>query len=146
MVEKKQRKYMYSEIFNSIQGEGLYTGVHTLWLRYFLCNLQCDVFGQIDPTNPESWELPYKDFDPKTVNRVEDLPVWEKGCDSSYSWSKKFKHLQHKHTAEEIAQLLIDSHTNEFNPEGKWTHVAFTRESGKIRVFQNGNLDQTFTG
>ena len=31
-------------------------------------------------------------------------------------------------------------------PEGEWTHVAFTRESGKIRVFLNGNLDQTFTG
>jgi len=71
-----EKKYYYSEIFNSIQGEGTYTGVHTLWLRYFLCNLQCDGFGQIDPTNPETYELPYADFDAMSVNRVEDLPVW----------------------------------------------------------------------
>ena len=121
-MEKKQRKYMYSEIFNSIQGEGLYTGVHTLWLRFFLCNLQCDGFGQIDPTNPESWELPYKDFDPKTVNRVEDLPVWDKGCDSSYTWSKKFKHLMGQKTAKEIWDAVIECSITDSNPEGGFVH------------------------
>ena len=112
----------YSEIFHSIQGEGHYTGVPSTWLRFFLCNLQCDGFGQDDPTNPDTYDLPYQSIDITDITKIEDLPVWEKGCDSSYSWSKKFRHLQHKHTAKEIAQLLVDSHTNEFNPEGKWTH------------------------
>ena len=34
------KKYYYSEIFHSIQGEGQYTGVPTAWIRFFLCNLQ----------------------------------------------------------------------------------------------------------
>ena len=44
-----EKEYLYSEIFKSIQGEGTYTGVHTLWLRFFMCNLQCNGFGQLDP-------------------------------------------------------------------------------------------------
>jgi 7-carboxy-7-deazaguanine synthase len=46
-----EKKYYYSEIFHSIQGEGHYTGVPTAWLRFFLCNLQCNGFGQINPTD-----------------------------------------------------------------------------------------------
>ena len=49
-----EKKYYYSEIFHSIQGEGHYTGVPTAWIRFFLCNLQCNGFGQIDPTNPDT--------------------------------------------------------------------------------------------
>ena len=87
-----EKKYYYSEIFHSIQGEGHYTGVPTAWIRFFLCNLQCSGFGQIDPTNPDTYDLPFLDYDVSQVKRVEDLPVWEKGCDSSYTWAKKYKH------------------------------------------------------
>ena len=45
---------LYSEIFRSIQGEGIYTGVPTVWLRMFGCNLECNGFGQDDPTDPDS--------------------------------------------------------------------------------------------
>ena len=93
--------YAYSEIFDSIQGEGEYTGYPTAWLRFYLCNLQCNGFSQDDPTDPSTYKLPYKDFDIIEVNRLEELPVWEYGCDSSYSWSKKFKHLQEKKTSRE---------------------------------------------
>jgi len=55
-----EKEYLYSEIFDSIQGEGTYTGVHTLWLRFFLCNLQCNGFGQIDPTDTSTYELPLR--------------------------------------------------------------------------------------
>ena len=51
-----EKKFYYSEIFHSIQGEGHYTGVPTAWIRFFLCNLQCNGFGQIDPTNPDTYE------------------------------------------------------------------------------------------
>jgi len=116
------KKYTYSEIFHSIQGEGHYTGVPTAWIRFFMCNLQCDGFGQKFPTKPDTWELPYKDFDPHSVDRVEDLPVWEKGCDSSYTWSKKFKHLMGQATGEELAQKIVNIMKTEHNPEGWFRH------------------------
>jgi 7-carboxy-7-deazaguanine synthase len=127
MSDTTSKEYYYSEIFDSIQGEGQYTGVPTAWLRFFLCNLQCNGFGQEDPTNPDTYILPYEDFDTSRIKTVEELPVWEYGCDSSYSWSKKYKHLQHKATPAVIAQRIRDEFTNEFNG-GKWQdrHMCFT--------------------
>ena len=115
------KQYMYSETFHSIQGEGHYTGVPSLWLRFFLCNLQCDGFGQRDPTDPDSWELPYQELDldahwstgEKKYNKMSDLPVFQQGCDSSYSWSKKFKGLQHKGTVEDIFESLVGCAMND---------------------------------
>ena len=120
-------EYAYSEIFDSIQGEGEYTGYPTAWLRFYLCNLQCNGFSQDDPTDPSTYKLPYKDFDIIEVKKLEELPVWEYGCDSSYSWSKKFKHLQHRFTSREIADKIRAEFTNEHN-EGKRLdrHMCFT--------------------
>ena len=105
--------YHYSEIFYSAQGEGKYTGVPTAWLRFFLCNLQCNGFGQKDPTDESTYDLPYKevvhemDVNPLKYTYMEDLPVFDKGCDSSYSWNKSFKHLQRQGTGKEIAERLV---------------------------------------
>jgi 6-pyruvoyltetrahydropterin 2'-reductase len=121
-MDKKERKYYYSEIFYSIQGEGHYTGVPTAWIRFFLCNLQCNGFGQIDPTNPDTYDLPFLDYDVSKIKRVEDLPVWEKGCDSSYTWAKKYKHLMGQETPQVLANKIVDVLKNENNPEGKFLH------------------------
>ena len=117
-----EKKYYYSEIFHSIQGEGHYTGVPTAWLRFFLCNLQCNGFGQTNPTDPSTYELPFEEFDTSTVSRVEDLPVWDKGCDSSYTWSKKFKHLMGQKTAVELANQIVDTIKTDSNPNGLFLH------------------------
>ena len=143
------KKYYYSEVFNSIQGEGLYTGQWTLWLRFFLCNLQCNGFGQIDPTNPDTYDLPFEDFDASTVNRVEDLPVWEKGCDSSYTWSKKFKHLMGQKTARELVDLIRETTKTDTNPEGNFLHpeskqtghMCFTGGEPLMRHAQNAFME-----
>jgi organic radical activating enzyme len=118
----EEKKYYYSEIFHSIQGEGHYTGVPTAWIRFFLCNLQCSGFGQSDPTNPETYDLPFEDFDVSSVKRVEDLPVWEKGCDSSYTWAKKFKSLMGQETPSVLANKIVDIIKNESNPDGLFLH------------------------
>ena len=47
-------------------------------------------------------------FDVDSVKRVEDLPVWEKGCDSSYTWAKKFKKLMGHETPTVLADKIVD--------------------------------------
>jgi 6-pyruvoyltetrahydropterin 2'-reductase len=120
MVDEK--KYYYSEIFHSIQGEGHYTGVPTAWIRFFLCNLQCSGFGQKDPTDPSTYELPFQNFDVDSVKRVEDLPVWEKGCDSSYTWAKKFKKLMGHETPTVMADKIVDILKTDTNMNGLFLH------------------------
>ena len=117
-----EKKVYYSEIFHSIQGEGHYTGVPTAWIRFFLCNLQCSGFGQIDPTNPETYDLPFLDYDVSQVKRVEDLPVWENGCDSSYTWAKKYKHLMGHEVPSTLANKIVDILKTDSNPEGLFLH------------------------
>ena len=67
---------LYSEIFRSIQGEGHYTGVPTVWLRFFGCNLECNGFGQKNPKDPSTYELPYEKIDVTNITSVEELPVF----------------------------------------------------------------------
>jgi len=143
------KKYKYSEIFgDTFQGEGRYTGIPTVWVRFWGCNFTCDGFGQTDPTNPASWILDHQTIDVSSIKRMEDLPVFNRGCDSSYSWAKKFAHLAHTGTPAEICD-----HLEEFlkkgghNPEGKfkhpksgqWTHLAFT--GGEPMMNQNAIVD-----
>ena len=120
----------YSETFYSPQGEGKYVGVPSLWIRFFLCNLQCNGFGQTNPTDPDSWDLPYEKIDISDITDVMDLPVFEKGCDSSYTWAKKYKHLITDRTVEEC----VDELTAQL-PTGTFVH----RHSGQ-------NIDMCFTG
>ena len=141
------KKFAYSEIFHSIQGEGAYTGRPTAWLRFFLCNLQCDGFGQKDPTDPSTYVLPYKEINIDSIKRLEDLPVWKYGCDSSYSWSAKFKHLQHKHTAADICNRIRQSMYHPSNPEGKFNkingtmqHMCFTGGEPMMKHAQHASI------
>lgn len=125
--------YRYSEIFYSAQGEGKYTGIPSAWLRFFMCNLQCNGFGQKDPTDESSYELPYKEViqqmkdNPDKYKQLEELPVFDKGCDSSYSWHAGFKKLQRSGTPEEIAQRLCDIiPTGKFSNRYQDTHLCIT--------------------
>lgn len=121
----------YSETFYSAQGEGQYVGIPSLWMRFFLCNLQCNGFGQSDPTDPSTYDLPYEKLDITDITNVFDLPVFEKGCDSSYTWSKKYKHL--------ITDKTVDEAVDELTallPHGKFVHPV-TQQNAHM-VFTGG--------
>ena len=125
-----EKKYRYSEIFGkTFQGEGTYTGRPTVWLRVWGCNFSCDGFGQEKPEDPSSWILDYKDLDPTAYKSMEELPVFHRGCDSSYSWSQKFSHLAHKGTANEICdsiEAVLPGGKFKHPKSGAWHHMAFT--------------------
>lgn len=139
-----EQQFKYSETFVSFQGEGFYTGRATNWIRLFSCNLQCAGFGQDNPTDPSTYLEPYKTFDVDSIKRVEDLPVWEYGCDSSYTWSARFKHLMHDKTAAAICDELEERLSNDRNPSGlflhpatkQWTHMAFTGGEPMLKANQ----------
>lgn len=119
----------YTETFFSPQGEGVKCGHSSLWIRFFLCNLQCNGFGQCEPTNSESWDLPYQKIDVSQINRLEDLPVFDKGCDSSYSWSAKYKHFVIDKTAEEAVDELeskLPTGTFKHTKSGQEIHLCIT--------------------
>lgn len=120
-------KIRVSEIFSSFQGEGRFTGRPSLWIRFFGCNLKCDGFGQKDPTDPSTYVLPYKTIDiesyVKLAKKINDLPVFPLGCDSSYSWDPKYKSLATDYTETEIVDLLFELGKKAFN-------VNLTNNSG----------------
>lgn len=122
-------KFRVSEIFYSPQGEGRYTGQLSVWVRFFSCNLQCQGFSQKDPTDPSSYVLEYKDFDVSSVQKMTDLPVFKYGCDTSYSWAAKFKHLCPSLSAKDICDRLIDliPYNSFYNPFSvNDIHLVFT--------------------
>lgn len=147
-MTERVKQYQYSEIFgDTFQGEGRYTGVPTVWVRFWGCNFECNGFGQDNPADPSTWNLDYQTIDVSSIKRMEDLPVFNRGCDSSYSWSKKYAHLAHKATAAEMCDKLEAFMKTPSNPEGKflhakskqWTHLAFT--GGEPMMNQNAIVD-----
>ena len=133
----------YSETFFSAQGEGQYVGIPSLWMRFFLCNLQCNGFGQKDPTNPETYELPYETIDITNIDSVFDLPVFDKGCDSSYTWSKKYSHLMTDKTVTEAVDELtaLLPHGKFIHPaSGQASHMVFTGGEPMIKGTQPGMI------
>lgn len=138
-----EKKYRYSEIFGqTFQGEGTYTGRPTAWLRVWGCNFECAGFGQEQPDKPETYDLDYLKIDPSEYKSMEALPVFHRGCDSSYSWAKKFSHLAHQSTASEICDKIEATLPGGkfLHPKsGQWHHMAFT--GGEPMMSQTAIVD-----
>lgn len=106
-------KLHYTEKFYSVQAEGRYMGVPSVFLRMFGCNFRCKNFGRyekdilgLDVThNPEVVEI-IKNIDQyKTFN---DLPLVSTGCDSYSSIYSEFKRFVVKETADELASGIVN--------------------------------------
>ena len=145
------KKYRYSETFGgnagptpTIQGEGRYAGQPTVWIRFWGCNLNCNGFGQANPRDASTYQLDYLDYDPKAsgITKMDELPVWKTGCDSSYSWSTKYGHLAHQSTAEEICadfRTRLQGGSFIHPRSGQDVHLAFT--GGEPMMSQTGIVD-----
>jgi len=121
-------KLRYSEAFYSVQGEGKFVGVPSVFLRTFGCNLRCMNFGlgRDEPSraekaknkirhNAEVKALLDDDIIAKT-DKFEDLPVIHTGCDTYASIYPEFKSLMMDRTVDEVVEHLLS-----LTPEGKWT-------------------------
>jgi len=116
-------KIKVAELFYSIQGEGRYMGVPSVFLRTFGCNFTCAGFGlpkgmrsdEHDQVFEQHKKFPFKDY--------KELPLVNTGCDSYASWDSRFKDLSPMLTSNAIVEK-----TMEILPHKRWIdeHFIFT--------------------
>lgn len=108
----------YSEIFYSLQGEGLFMGVPSVFLRTFGCNFRCKSFGLSSPVygryNPEVKQLIDSGVIEETL-RFEDLPLVHTGCDTYASIYPEFSRFSQ---TGDVTQVIND--ILKLLPNGEW--------------------------
>jgi len=99
-------KIKIAELFYSIQGEGRYMGVPSVFLRTFGCNFKCAGFGM--PRGELSKEVEDIAEVVHMFNDYKELPLVSTGCDSYASWDPRFKELSPMLTSDAIADGIMD--------------------------------------
>jgi 7-carboxy-7-deazaguanine synthase len=106
-------KIKVSEVFYSLQGEGRFVGVPSVFLRTYGCNFTCAGFG-CKPGDKSTGADDVAEV-VHLYNRFEELPLVETGCDSYASWHPAFKHLSPTHTTEELVERMLA-----LTPNNQW--------------------------
>ena len=120
-------KLRYSEAFYSVQGEGKFVGVPSVFLRTFGCNFRCMNFGTGETKDRWTLHKEGKRYNDEvkalidagvheTTEKFEDLPIIHTGCDTYASIYPEFKHFNKLAEVEEVVEHLLS-----LTPEGKWT-------------------------
>ena len=114
-------KLKIAELFYSIQGEGRYMGVPSVFLRTFGCNFKCAGFGM--PRGELSKEVESIAERIAEFKVYEELPLVSTGCDSYASWDPRFKDLSPMLTTDAIADRIT-----EILPFNEWEdeHLVIT--------------------
>jgi len=112
-------KIKVAELFYSIQGEGRYMGVPSVFLRTFGCNFKCEGFGM--PAGEKTDE--YLKVVPENYTKYKELPLVSTGCDSYASWDPRFKHLSPLVETDGIIEQIM-----EMLPHNRWQeeHLVIT--------------------
>jgi len=119
-------KLRYSEAFYSVQGEGRYVGVPSVFLRTFGCNFRCMNFGlENEPMRDEKQKAgiirnqEVQDLLDagvhETTKEFNDLPIIHTGCDTYASIYPEFKKFNKQATVDEVVEHLLS-----LTPNGKW--------------------------
>jgi 7-carboxy-7-deazaguanine synthase len=110
-----------SELFYSIQGEGRYMGVPSVFLRTYGCNFTCGGFGM--PKGEMSSERDVIAIKAEDYTDYKSLPLVSTGCDSYASWDPRFKHLSPVLDSDSIADSICN-----ILPHGRWMdeHLVIT--------------------
>ncbi len=122
----------YTEIFYSLQGEGRFVGVPSIFFRTFGCNFRCKSFGlprglEVGRYNPEVEKLIQAGVHEST-EKFEDLPLVHTGCDTYASIYPEFKHLNQTAEIADLPERLLEKVPNQrwTQPNGQDIHLIFT--------------------
>jgi organic radical activating enzyme len=114
-------KITYTEIFYSLQGEGKWAGVPSVFFRTFGCNFRCKKFGrlrdeEIPGHNPEVVEiLRMVEAEPDKYREFKDLPLVTTGCDTYASIYPEFKRFNDQ---DDVATIVDKMHA--IIPNNTW--------------------------
>ena len=117
-------KIKIAELFYSIQGEGRYMGVPSVFLRTFGCNFSCRGFGMPrGEMSHEATDLAATHTMIRAFEKYEDLPLVSTGCDSYASWHPDFKDLSPMMESDGIVHRIM-----EILPHRRWEdeHLVIT--------------------
>jgi 7-carboxy-7-deazaguanine synthase len=117
-------KIKIAELFYSIQGEGRYMGVPSVFLRTFGCNFKCAGFGMPrGEVSHEATDIAATHSMIESFQTYEELPLVSTGCDSYASWMPEFKDLSPMLTSDAIAERIM-----EILPYKRWEdeHLVIT--------------------
>lgn len=117
-------KIKIAELFYSIQGEGRYMGVPSVFLRTFGCNFKCAGFGMPrGEVSHEAIDIAATHSMIESFQKYEDLPLVSTGCDSYASWMPEFKDLSPMLTSDAIVDRIM-----EILPFNEWKseHLVIT--------------------
>ena len=114
-------KLKIAELFYSIQGEGRYMGVPSIFLRTFGCNFKCSGFGM--PQGKQSQEVEAIAARITEFKDYTELPLVSTGCDSYDSWDPRFKDLSPMLESNAIVNRIM-----EILPQKRWEdeHLVIT--------------------
>jgi organic radical activating enzyme len=119
-------KIKVSEIFYSLQGEGRFVGVPSVFLRTYGCNFTCSGFG----CKPGEKSTGADDVAEVVhmYNSFLELPLVETGCDSYASWHPAFKHLSPTVTTEDLVDQMLALTPNKMwkQNNGNDVHLVIT--------------------
>jgi organic radical activating enzyme len=118
-------KIKVSESFYSLQGEGRFVGVPSVFLRTYGCNFTCAGFG----CKPGEKSTGADDVAEVVhlYNNFLELPLVETGCDSYASWHPAFKHLSPTQPTEELVERMLALTPNMWGQNnGNDVHLVIT--------------------
>ena len=117
-------KIKVSELFYSIQGEGRFMGVPSVFLRTYGCNFTCQGFGMPrGELSHEATDIAATHTMIEAFTEYKALPLVSTGCDSYASWHPAFKDLSPMVEVEGLAKDIVAT-----LPFGAWReeHLVIT--------------------